>query len=83
MAPAGHGQEVPGSRAGSSPGMEFSAGSMFYEKLLAKMCIFFGCVLQGFGKNVPLVSPLERALLSGTKSDIFSYPLLAEEQSHN
>lgn len=62
---------------------EFSAGYMFYEKLLAKMCIFFGCVLHGFGKNVALVSPLERTLLSGTKSDIFSYPLLAEEQSHN
>lgn len=56
---------------------------MFYEKLLAKMCICFGCVLHGFGKNVTLVSPLERTLLSGTKSDIFSYPLLAEEQSHN
>jgi len=67
----------------SQNSMEFSASYMFYEKLLAKMCIFFGCVLQGFGKNVALVSPLERALLSGTKSDIFSYPLLAEEQSHN
>lgn len=62
---------------------ELSAGYMFYEKLLAKMCIFFGCVLRGSGKNVTLVSPLERTLLSGTKSDIFSYPLLAEEQSHN
>lgn len=62
---------------------EFSAGSMFYEKLLAKMRIFFGRVLHGSGKNVTLVSPLEKTLLSGTKSDIFSYPLLAEEQSHN
>lgn len=63
--------------------MEFSASYMFYEKLLAKTCIFFGCVLHGSGKSVTLVSPLERTLLSGTKSDIFSYPLLAEEQSHN
>lgn len=67
----------------SQNSMEFSASYMFYEKLLAKMCICFGCVLHGFGKNVTLVSPLERTLLSGTKSDIFSYPLLAEEQSHN
>lgn len=62
---------------------EFSASYMFYEKLLAKMRIFFGRVLHRFGKNVTLVSPLGRTLLSGTKSDIFSYPLLAEEQSHN
>lgn len=67
----------------SQNSMEFSAGYMFYEKLLAKMCIFFGCVLHGSGKNVTLVSPLEKTLLSGTKLDIFSYPLLAEEQSHN
>lgn len=67
----------------SRRGMEFSAHYKFYEKLLAKMRIFFGCVLNGSGKNVTLVSPLERTLLSGTKLDIFSYPLLAEEQSHN
>lgn len=67
----------------SQNSMEFSASYMFYEKLLAKMCIFFGCVLHGSGKNVTLVSPLEKTLLSGTKLDIFSYPLLAEEQSHN
>lgn len=41
----------------SQNSMEFSASYMFYEKFLAKMCIFFGRVLHGSGKNVTLVSP--------------------------
>lgn len=55
----------------------------FMKSCWQKMRIFFGYVLHSFGKNVTLVSPLERTLLSGTKPGIFSYPLLAEEQSHN